>query len=318
MGNRRDRRNERDQHGDNEFGDKRFGDNRFGDKDSGGPFQGVPSSASGPIDEDSIPVNLGAVRADDEFIEALLTQQVVPANNPVDYELAALLSNWRADISATPMPAGPSLDEVEAGISAQRRADSRGRSLRMARYTAGAAAVCAILFGGLSVVAHESSPGDPLWGVKEVMFGADASATMALAGVEDNLDHAIESLASGDKSTATAFLNRAQSQLADVNDADKRAALQAKIDELRGKLVTTPPSTSTTTTSAPPETTLPQTVLPPVTVTATQETVTVLPPPPTSTTSTSPSSTDPTVVSEPPPVTESSSSSSSVPLPPPG
>jgi hypothetical protein len=312
MGNRRDRRNKRDRQGNNGFGD-----NRFGDKDSIGQFQGVPSPASGPIDEDSIPVNLGAVRADDEFIEALLTQRVVPANNPVDYELAALLSNWRADISATPMPAGPSLEEVEAGVSAQRRADSRGRSLRMARYTAGAAAVCAILFGGVSVVAHESSPGDPLWGVKEVMFGADASATLALAGVEDNLDHAIESLASGDKSTATTYLNRAQSQLADVNDADKRAALQAKIDELRGKLVPTSPSTSTTTTSAPPETTLPQTVLPPVTVTATQETVTVLPPP-TSTTSTSPSSTDPTVVSEPPPVSESSSSSSSVPLPPPG
>jgi hypothetical protein len=189
----------------------------------------------------------------------------------------------------------------------------------MARYTAGAAAVCAILFGGVSVVAHESSPGDPLWGVKEVMFGADASATLALAGVEDNLDHAIESLASGDKTDATTYLNRAQSQLADVDDADKRAELQAKIDELRGKLVTTSPSTPTTTPSTPPETTLPQTELPPVTVTATQETVTVLPPPPTSTTSTTPSTTDQTVVSEPPPpVSESSSSSSSVPLPPPG
>jgi hypothetical protein len=287
--------------------------------DSRGQFQGAPSSATGPIDEDSIPVNLGAVRADDEFIDALLTQQVVPANSPVDYELAALLSNWRANVSATPMPAGPSLEDVEAGIAAQRRADSRGRSLRMARYTAGAAAVCAILFGGVSVVAHESSPGDPLWGVKEVMFGADASATLALAGVEDNLDHAIESLASGDKTDATTYLNRAQSQLADVDDADKRAELQAKIDELRGKLVTTSPSTPTTTPSTPPETTLPQTELPPVTVTATQETVTVLPPPPTSTTSTTPSTTDQTVVSEPPPpVSESSSSSSSVPLPPPG
>jgi hypothetical protein len=309
MGNKRDRRgNKRD----------RWRDKGFGGSESGGQFQDAPSSASGSIDEDSIPVNLGAVRADDEFIDALLSHRVVPAQDPVDYELATLLSNWRADLAAAPMPTGPSVDEVEAGIAAQRRADSRRRSLSIARYTAGAAAAFAILFGGVSVVAHEASPGDPLWGVKEVMFGADASATLALAGVQDNLDHAVQSLASGDKSAATKYLNRAQSQLTDVDDADERAALQAKIDELRGKLVATPPpSTTVASSSAPTEITLPQTVLPPVTVTATQETVTLPPPPVTTTVETSPSTTDATIVSEPP-VSESSSSSSSVPLPPPG
>jgi hypothetical protein len=302
MGDKRDRR-----------GGKGFGD------ESEERFQGVPSSASDAIDEDSIPVNLGAVRADDDFIEALLEKRVVPAQSPVDHELAALLSNWRAELIDRPMPVGPSLADVEAGIAAQRRAGSRRRSLMVARYTAGAAAACAILFGGVSVMAHDASPGDPLWGVKEVMFGADASATLAAGDVENDLDHAVDLLSTGDRSAAQNYLNRAESQLADIGDADRRAELQAKIDQLRGLLTailpTTPPTQ--TVTMPPAETTLPPLLLPPVTITQTQQTVTIIPTETTSV-STPPPSTDETVTSEPPVSESSTTTSTSVPLPPAG
>ncbi|PYE14613.1 anti-sigma-D factor RsdA-like protein [Williamsia limnetica] len=282
----------------------------------------MPSLGTDPIDEDSIPVNLGAVRADDEFIDALLTKPVVPAQTPVDYELAALLSNWRSDIMAEPMPAGPTLEEVEAGIEAQRRVASRRRSLRLVKFTAGAAAGFAILFGGVSVVAHNAAPGDPLWGVKEVMFGADASATLAVADVQANIDRAAQSLAAGDKPAASTFLDRAQSQLGDVRSEDERKALQAKIDEVRGKLAvpavtTTTSEKPTTRSSTPPQTSVAE--VPTVTVTVPQETVTITPPE-TSATSEPPVSTSPsgpTIVSEPPTEPNPSSSSSSVPLPPP-
>ncbi|MBA4022092.1 MAG: hypothetical protein C0482_06980 [Gordonia sp.] len=281
----------------------------------------VPSPRPDSIDEDSIPVNLGAVRADDEFIDALLSKPIVPAQTPVDYELASLLSNWRSDIMAQPLPAGPTLEEVEAGIESQRRADSRRRSLRLVRFTAGAAAGFAILFGGVSVVAHNAAPGDALWGVKEVMFGADASATQAVADVQADIDRAEQALAAGDKPAATTFLDRAQSQLSDVRAEDERKALQGRIDDVRGKLAV--PATTTTTTekstsvsTPPPQTTVVEE--PTVTVTVPQETVTITPPetsasePPIST---SPSG--PTIVSEPPTEPNPSSSSSSVPLPPP-
>lgn len=302
MGDRRDRR-----------GGKGFGDG------SDERFQSVPSSASEAIDEDSIPVNLGAVRADDEFIDALVSQRGVPAQSPVDHELAALLSNWRAEVTAAPMPANPTLEEVEAGIATQRRTATRRRSLTVARYTAGAAAACAIVFGGLSVVAHDASPGDPLWGVKEVMFGADASATLAVGDVENDLDQAVDLLSTGDRSAAQTLLNRAESQLADVTDTDRRAELQAKIDQLRGLLTSILPTITlpTTVTLPPVETTLPQLQLPAVTITETQQTVTVIPSETTSV-STPPPTTDETVVSESPVTPTTTSTTSSVPLPPPG
>lgn len=302
MGDRRDRR-----------GGKGFGD------ESDERFQSVPSSASEAIDEDSIPVNLGAVRADDEFIDALVSQRGVPAQSPVDHELAALLSNWRAEVTAAPMPANPTLEEVEAGIATQRRTATRRRSLTVARYTAGAAAACAIVFGGLSVVAHDASPGDPLWGVKEVMFGADASATLAVGDVENDLDQAVDLLSTGDRSAAQTLLNRAESQLADVTDTDRRAELQEKIDQLRGLLTSILPTITlpTTVTLPPVETTLPQLQLPAVTITESQQTVTVIPSETTSV-STPPPTTDETVVSESPVTPTTTSTTSSVPLPPPG
>lgn len=308
---RRDRRG-KNENRDNEFGDNRFGDNGFGS---------VPSSGSGPVDEDSIPVNLSAVRADDEFIEALLSQPLVPAQTPADYELAALVSNWRSEIAAQPMPTSPTLADVEAGIEFARRADSRRRSLRLVRFTAGAAAAFAILFGGVSVVAHNAAPGDALWGVKEVMFGADASATRAVADVRANIDRAEQALNSGDKPAATSFLNRAESQLGDVRDAGERKALQARIEGLRGKVAasvsTTTTRTTETTTGDPHKSRAPGTEESTVTVTVPQETITVTPPD-SSTTESKPSTTPsgPTVVSVPPDLTGPSTGSSSVPLPP--
>ncbi len=283
-------------------------------------FDGVPSSGGSPIDEDSIPVNLRAVRADDEFIEALLSRPVVPARTPVDYELAALLSNWRSDILAEPMPTSPTLEDIEAGIERQRRAESRQRSIRLVRFTAGAAAGFAILFGGISVVAHNAAPGDALWGVKEVMFGADASATQAVADVQAGIDGAEQALASGDKPAATTFLIRAQSRLDDVPDSGERKDLQAKIDGLWGEAgtatsVTTPPETIT---NKPGQTGTsdPLTEGPTVTVTVPQETVTITPGE-TSTSEPAPSTepSEPTVVREPP-ADDPTSSSSSVPVPP--
>lgn len=295
----------------------RHGGKAFGDE-SDERFQSVPSSASEAIDEDSIPVSLSAVRADDEFIDALVSQRGLPARSPVDHELAALLRSWRAEVTAAPMPAGPSLEEVEAGIAAQRRTATRRRSVTVARYAAGAAAACAIVFGGLTVVAHDASPGDPLWGVKEAMFAADASATLAAVDVENDLDHAVDLLSAGDTSAAQDYLNHAESELADVTDTDRRAELQAKIDQLRGLLPTiTLPQTVT---SPPVETPSPQLQLPPVTITETQQTVTVIPSE-TTTVSTPPPTPDETVVSEPPvtpTTTSTTSTTSSVPLPPPG
>jgi len=292
----------------------------------------MPSRDDAVLDEDSIPVDLGAVRADDEFIEALQSKPIVPTRTQVDYELAGLLSTWRDDVLAQPIGHRPTLEDVEAGIAAAaRRGDTHRRSLRIARYAGGAVAAFALIFGGVSAVAHNAAPGDPLWGVKEVMFGADASSTLAMADVEAKIERAAEAFVAGDKVAAKKYLDSAEALLRDVRDSGDRASLERKIGKMRS-LLGEPASNSSTsrsesgsTGSSPSQ--VPLTVLPITpteTVTVPQETVTVTPSE-TVPTETPPSSSEteppPTIVSEPqsseapPPVT---TASSEVPVVPPG
>jgi Anti-sigma-D factor RsdA to sigma factor binding region len=299
-------------------------DRRVGGVDKG--FGVTPSPDDAAVDEDLIPVDLGAVRADDEYIEALLSRPVVPTRSRVDYELAGLLSNWRSEVLSEPIGPNPTLEAVEAGIAAAaRRSDTHRRSLRIARYTGGAAAAVALVFGGVSVVAHNAAPGDPLWGVKEVMFGADASSTLAMADVEANIERAAQAFASGDKQAADKYLSSAESLLGDVNSTSDRAALQRKIDKLRGLLEDPTTTSSSESTSSSPVAVPPSIVTTPpsVTVTVPQETVTVTP---TETVVSEPvpssSEPPPTIVSEPPPsestTTTTTTTTSDVPVVPPG
>lgn len=305
-------------------------DRRTGGDDKG--LGAMPSPDHAVPGEDSIPVDLGAVRADDEFIEALLSKPIVPTRSQVDYELAGLLSTWRDDVVARPIGQKPTLEDVEAGIAAAaRRGATQRRSLRIARYAGGAVAAVALVFGGVSAVAHNAAPGDPLWGVKEVMFGADASSTLAMADVEASIDRAAEAFVAGDKPAAKKYLDSAESKLGDVRDAGDRASLARKIDKMR-TLLDDPTSGSSTSRSrsgseSSSSAQIPVTVTPSaptITVTVPQETVTITPsetdvsePAPSS------SETEPpplTILSEPPTSEPppSSAPSSEVPVVPPG
>jgi len=53
---------------------------------------------------DDAPVDVSAVRRDDALIDAIAGGGPVATDSPEQYELALLLTNWRADIVATPMP----------------------------------------------------------------------------------------------------------------------------------------------------------------------------------------------------------------------
>ncbi|MFW2240932.1 anti-sigma-D factor RsdA, partial [Rhodococcus opacus] len=51
---------------------------------------------------DDAPVDVAAVRRDDALIDAIAGGGPVATDSPEQYELALLLTNWRADIVATP------------------------------------------------------------------------------------------------------------------------------------------------------------------------------------------------------------------------
>ncbi len=144
--------------------------------------EGHDASNLGDLADDGTPVDLAAVRRDDALIESISNGGPVATDSTEQYELALILSQWRDDVVATPMPEGPLLDDVIAAITAtpsgfsdRQRSRSRSR-LRVVRPIAAAAAVAAVVFGGATAMAYDAQPGDALWGVKQVVFADEANS----------------------------------------------------------------------------------------------------------------------------------------------
>ncbi|WP_346764554.1 anti-sigma-D factor RsdA [Rhodococcus sp. HNM0569] len=181
-----------------------------------------------PDPDDIEPTDVAAVRRDDAFVDAIAGDGPVATDSPEQYELALLLTNWRADALSAPMPAGPTLDEVVAAMPTQRES----RRLRVVRPFAGAAAAAALVLGGATMVSVNAEPGDPLWGVKSVVFSQQADATLARTDVRADLDAAEAALAAGELDRAGVLIDSASLRLADIRDDGVRAELQAMLDQL--------------------------------------------------------------------------------------
>ncbi|PBC57550.1 anti-sigma-D factor RsdA [Rhodococcus sp. ACPA1] len=227
-----------------------------GNKRNGNPDADLPG--------DDAPVNVAAVRRDDALIDAIAGGGPVATDSPEQYELALLLTNWRADIVATPMPTGPLLDDVIAAIDASdarsARSAARGK-LRLLRPIAGAAAAIAVVMGGATIFSYNAAPGDPLWSVKSVVFSQQADSTVAQIDTTSQLQEAERLIAAGDAEAAKNLLEGAAGRAGGVRDADMRneldvwrAKLAAEVEKIAP---TTPPATTTpgtTTTDTPTQT----------------------------------------------------------------
>ncbi|WP_068154362.1 anti-sigma-D factor RsdA [Rhodococcus phenolicus] len=203
--------------------------------------------------DDGTPVDIAAVRRDDALIDAISGDGPVTTESDEEYELATLLAGWRAEILAEPLPAGPELDEIVAAVNREIGArdaltNSRTRSrtqLRLLRPIAGAAALVAVAVGTAAAVSYSAEPGDPLWGVKEVVFSEQAQSTVARIDTTSSLEQAERAIAAGDTAGAQELLASAQVRSSDVADAGQRDELgnwlERLADEL-SRLVPVPPS----------------------------------------------------------------------------
>lgn len=190
------------------------------------------------------PIDMTEVHADDQFIEALSADRPVPTRDDTEYQLAELLSGWRHEVVAEPVPQMPDVDEVEAAIAATERA-RRGRGVvRHLRIASGVAAVVVVAGAGLTVLSQNSSPGDPLWNVKRVVFASAATQTQASIDVQANLEKAEAAVAAGNTTEAQALIAQAQQDLKPVNDGDTRNRMKDWISRLQGATGTTSPSTT--------------------------------------------------------------------------
>ncbi len=221
------------------------------------------SEQTASISGSSLPFDMSDVHIDDQFLDALSAGQAVPTRDDTEYELAELMSGWRREVLATPAPPLPSVDEVQNAIAAADKA-SRPRGItRHLRVASGVAAVVVVAIAGLTVLSEGSQPGDPLWGVKSVVFASAASETQASVNVQSNLEKAEAAIAAGNTSQAQTLVAQAEKDLGPVRNDDTRNRMNDWITRLRADVTssttkkpatTSKTSPSTVTTTDEPET----------------------------------------------------------------
>ncbi|MFC8047325.1 anti-sigma-D factor RsdA [Nocardia sp. NPDC057353] len=210
---------------------------------------------------DSGPVDIAAVRRDDALIDAIASDGPVQTDTPEEFQLAALLADWRAEVVAPPLPAAPDLDEIVAAVNQEigarkvRVGPRSGGRLRLVRPLMGAAAALALVFGGMTAFSYSAEPGDPLWRVKEVVFSEQAQTTV-VARADDELAQVQAALAQGDNDEARVLLDRVRTTAQQIDDPAKQDDLierwNALVAEL-GKVAPEIASQITSTQSRPAE-----------------------------------------------------------------
>lgn len=244
--------------------------------------------------------DLSAVQADDRLLDALGSATPGAAGSLVDDELNALLLAWRNEVETEPFGELVDTDTAIATIQAARpQPVSRHRFLIP---LASAAAVLAIAFTGMSLVARDAQPGDALWGLTRVLYSEHAKSIEAAAIVRNDLDSARLALREGKVTEAREKLEKVEASLGSVSTDDGKAQLEEKHKELEKELDTntsTAPATTTPPVTKPSESTKPST--------------------PSSTPSTEPSTTQPSTPpsSETPPPPNPTSNGEEPPPPPP-
>jgi hypothetical protein len=192
--------------------------------------------------------DLSAVQADDRLLDALGSATPGAAGSLGDDDLNALLLAWRNEVETEPFGELVDTDTAIATIQAARpQPVSRHRFLIP---LASAAAVLAIAFTGVSLVARDAQPGDALWGLTRVLYSEHAKSIEAAAIISGDLDAARLALREGKVNEAREKLNKVGATLDSVSTADGKEQLEEKHKELEKEL-------DTNTSTAPPTSTPP-------------------------------------------------------------
>ncbi|NLG45950.1 anti-sigma-D factor RsdA [Gordonia sp. (in: high G+C Gram-positive bacteria)] len=259
------------------------------------------------------PIDVGAVRRDDAFIDDLAAGRAAEVADSAEYELAGLIAQWRSESLAGAIPTTPTVADVEAAIARVSERERRGGLSRRLRIVSGAAAILAIAGAGLLVLSEGSQPGDPLWGVKQVVFSEEAEQTQARVNVEENIAAAKRALAAGDTVTARKLISEAEKEIGPIRNKGEVDDLRELINEVKeqnpGQLIPKLPSLP----NLPPLPTLPaQTPDPTVMKVPSSSSTTSPTTPPKPPTSTTEVPTKPSTTTEKPRPTTTTSSAETV------
>lgn len=190
------------------------------------------------------PVDLVAVQADDELINALAAGMSVSAPGVSGYDaddrVAAILAAWKADVDANPIPELVDVDTAVSTVLAARPPSGRARHLVP---VAAAAAFLVLAIGGLSVTSYNAQPDDALWGISKVLYSERAESVEAAARVEERIGNAKDALAAGQPVLAAQELAQAEKDLEVVRPQEGQGELAEAQDFLQAKAAETPEGT---------------------------------------------------------------------------
>ncbi|GLB64997.1 hypothetical protein NCCP2495_28770 [Dietzia sp. NCCP-2495] len=189
---------------------------------------------------DAQDVDRAEVARDDELLDLLGSGELTDSDDP----LVALLADWRAETDAAAMPPLPSAEEIEVAMASNvtqlrprrvwtRRGDHHhGTRPALWQAVTGAAAVAAMIVGGLSVAAHSAMPGDPLWGVSKTIFSDRAGEVELVNDLSEYLAAADDAAREGDHSEAERLLEQVSQRLDEVTNAAERVELMKRRDAI--------------------------------------------------------------------------------------
>ncbi|MCW0214706.1 MAG: anti-sigma-D factor RsdA [Pseudonocardia sp.] len=192
------------------------------------------------------PIDLVAVQADDELINALSAGLSVSAPGLSGYDdddrVVAMLAAWKAEVDAEPIPELVGPDEAVRAVESGRPRSARRRHLVP---LAGAAALLVFSIAGVSLGAQSAQPGDPLFGVTRVLYTNVAESRQAAVEVRDRIAVVNDKLSRGDTTGAQQDIAALSPLLAKVQPDEGQTYLAAQQEFLAAKASETPPGQPT-------------------------------------------------------------------------
>ena len=202
--------------------------------------------------------SLDAIRGTDDLIDALATGSPVTPQDSAEAELAALLGGWRDEMRFPPATGLISETDAIAALNAglaekPSRFNRESREIRENREklsatptrgrrglsVVGAAAAAVMCIGGFGAVVAGAGPGDALYGLRTMLFGAPAQVRddqVALAA-RSEMNQVQELITRGDWAQAQDRLVAVSTQVATIEDGQQKQELLDQFNELSAKVV---------------------------------------------------------------------------------
>ena len=196
---------------------------------------------------------MDAIRRSDSFVDALAGGRPVGPQDPADAELAALLGSWRDELRWPPatglISESDAIAALNAGLAEKRTgpardrwasaADTTPRRSRRGLSVLGAAAAAVLCIGGFGAVVAGAGPGDALYGLRTMMFGAPKEVRddqVALAA-QTELNQVQDLISSGNWDQAQDRLVAVSTQVAIIGDEQQKQDLLDQFNDLSAKVV---------------------------------------------------------------------------------